>query len=171
MSIRAANHSVHWRLATFFYALLGLAGAEMVSCRSQAIRGLWCDSRLPLSDSSSRSDSYLEERKHRACFMRMAAFLEFPSCPSCGIHDRTLGPAAGNSGRWSGGGLRLVASCRAPARVHASRRQPALSARSGISRWLLAPASVPLYSSERPGETAAVQSTGCEEKPPRTSPQ
>ena len=25
----------------------------------------------------------------------------FPSCPSCGIHDRTLGPADGNPGRWA----------------------------------------------------------------------
>lgn len=33
--------------------------------------------------------------------------LEFPSYPMCGVRDRTLGPAAGNSGRWSGGGRRL----------------------------------------------------------------
>jgi len=32
----------------FIYSLLGLAGAEAVGCRSQAIRGLWCGSRLRL---------------------------------------------------------------------------------------------------------------------------
>jgi hypothetical protein len=38
--------------------------------------------------------------------------LEFPSCPSCGIHNRNSGPAAGNSGRWSGGGPKLGAPSR-----------------------------------------------------------
>lgn len=31
-----------------FYSLLGLAGADAVGCRSQAIRGLWCGSRPQL---------------------------------------------------------------------------------------------------------------------------
>jgi hypothetical protein len=30
--------------------------------------------------------------------------LGFPSCPGCDIHDRTLGPASENPGRWAGGG-------------------------------------------------------------------
>lgn len=33
--------------------------------------------------------------------------LEFPACPGRGLRDRSLGPAAVNSGRWEGGGLLL----------------------------------------------------------------
>src|SRR5579864_1613038 len=43
--------------------------------------------------------------------------LEFPSCPSCGAHDRTLGPAVGDSGRWSRGGPRSGASCMVPTHI------------------------------------------------------
>ena len=43
---------------------------------------------------------------NQLALLRTGRLLEFPSCPSCGVHDRALGPAAGNSGRWSGGGRR-----------------------------------------------------------------
>src|SRR5665213_1459803 len=58
-----------------------------------------------------------------------------PSYPICGIHGRSLGPAAENSGRLAGGGRTAYASCTWLAHKCASHSDYQGLQRNGIEKW------------------------------------